>query len=115
MGIYLYLYIQDIYLYIHIYLYIQEEYISIYTYKIYIYTYIYLHIQEEYIYVYTSIHASMVAQLVKNSLAMQETWVQSLGWKIPWRRGRLPTPVFWPGEFHGLYSPWDRKESDMTE
>ena len=27
----------------------------------------------------------------------------------------LPTRVFWPGEFHGLYSPWDRKESDMTE
>ena len=26
--------------------------------------------------------------------------------KIPWRRERLPTPVFWPGEFHGLYSPW---------
>ena len=26
-----------------------------------------------------------------------------------------PTPVFWPGEFHGLYSPWGRKESDMTE
>jgi len=21
--------------------------------------------------------------------------------KIPWRRERLPTPVFWPGEFHG--------------
>ena len=27
----------------------------------------------------------------------------------------LPTPVFWPGEFHGLYSPWCHKESDMTE
>ena len=27
----------------------------------------------------------------------------------------LPTPVFWPGEFHGLCSPWDRKESDTTE
>ena len=27
----------------------------------------------------------------------------------------LPTPVFWPGEFHGLYSPWDWKESDRTE
>ena len=27
----------------------------------------------------------------------------------------LPTPVFWPGEFHGLYSPWGCKESDMTE
>ena len=27
----------------------------------------------------------------------------------------LSTPVFWLGEFHGLYSPWGRKESDMTE
>ena len=35
--------------------------------------------------------------------------------KIPWRRERLPTPVFWPGEFHRLYSPWGCKESDMTE
>ena len=29
---------------------------------------------------------------------------------IPWRRERLPTPVFWPGEFHGL-----GRESDTTE
>ena len=34
--------------------------------------------------------------------------------------GRSPgggkgTPVFWPGEFPGLYSPWGRKESDTTE
>ena len=29
--------------------------------------------------------------------------------KIPWRRERLPTPVFWPGEFHKLYSPWGRR------
>ena len=35
--------------------------------------------------------------------------------KIPWRRERLPTPVFWSGEFHGLYSTWGRKESDTTE
>ena len=35
--------------------------------------------------------------------------------KIPWRRERLPIPVFWSGEFHGLYSPWDHKESDTTE
>ena len=34
---------------------------------------------------------------------------------IPWRRERLLTPVFWPGEFHGQYSPWGHKESDMTE
>ena len=26
--------------------------------------------------------------------------------KILWRRERLPTAVFWPGEFRGLYSPW---------
>ena len=31
------------------------------------------------------------------------------------RRDRLPTPVFWPGEFDGLYSPWGCKESDTTE
>ena len=35
--------------------------------------------------------------------------------KSHWRRERLPTPVFRPGEFHGLYSPWSRKELDMTE
>ena len=28
---------------------------------------------------------------------------------------RLPTPVFWPGEFRALYSPWGHKESDTTE
>ena len=27
----------------------------------------------------------------------------------------LPIPVFWPGEFHGLYSPWGCKELDTTE
>jgi len=35
--------------------------------------------------------------------------------KIPWRREKLPTPVFRPEEFHGLYSPWGHKKSDMTE
>ena len=39
---------------------------------------------------------------------------------IPWRRERLPTPVFLPGEFRGQrslvgYSPWGGKESDATE
>ena len=55
--------------------------------------------------------ASLVAQLVNNLPAMQETWVG----QIPWRRKRLPTPVFCPGEFHGLYSPWGRKELDTAE
>ena len=40
-----------------------------------------------------------------------DPWVE----KIPWRKERLPTPVSWPGEFHGLYSPWTCKESDTTE
>src|SRR5574340_114065 len=35
--------------------------------------------------------------------------------KIPWRRERLPIPVFWPGEFHALYSPRGCKEADTTE
>ena len=85
---------------------------------------------------------------------MWETWVQFWVRKIPWRRDRLPTPVFlgspsgwadkesacivgdlglipglgrspgggkattpvfWPGEYHGLYSPWSHKESDTTK
>ena len=29
--------------------------------------------------------------------------------KISWRKKRLPTPVFWPREFHGLYSPWGHR------
>ena len=40
--------------------------------------------------------------------------------KIPWRRKWEPTPVFLPGESHAQrrlagYSPWDLKESAMTE
>ena len=31
--------------------------------------------------------ASLVAQLVKNPPAMQETWVQSLGWEDPSEKG----------------------------
>ena len=52
-----------------------------------------------------------MAQLAKNPPAMWETWVQSLGWEDALNT----TPVFWPGEFHDLYSPWCRKELDTTE
>ena len=43
-------------------------------------------------------------------------WVRN----IPWRRARLPPPVFLPEEFHGQrslagYNPWDHKESDVTK
>ena len=59
--------------------------------------------------------ASLVSQLVKNSPAMWKTWVQSLGWEDPLEKERLPIPVFWPEEFHGLYRPWGCKELDTTE
>ena len=36
-------------------------------------------------------------------------------WKVLWRREWLLTPIFWPEEFHGLYSPWGCKEWDRTE
>ena len=54
--------------------------------------------------------------MVKNPLAVQETWVG----KIPWRRAWQPTPVFLPGESHGQrslvgYSSWGSKEWDTTE
>ena len=67
--------------------------------------------------------ASSMAQQVKNLPAMQETqesWAWSIGWEIPWRRKWQPTPAFLCGESHGQrslvdYSPWDHRESDMTE
>ena len=91
--------------------------------------------------------ASLIAQLVKNPPARQETlnsWVRKIHWRrdglptptflgfpggsagresahnagelgsiprlgrSPGEGERLPTPVFWPGEFHGLYSPWGK-------
>ena len=48
--------------------------------------------------------ASLVAQPVKNLPAMQETWVQFLGRKMPWRRKWQPTLVFSPGECDGQRS-----------
>ena len=35
--------------------------------------------------------------------------------RYPGARERLPTPVFWPGKFHGLYSLWGCEELDTTE
>ena len=35
--------------------------------------------------------------------------------RSPGRRERLSTPVFWPGEIHGMYNPWGCKGSDMTK
>ena len=52
--------------------------------------------------------ASLVAQLIKNPLAMQEAWVRSLGWEDPRRREGLPTPVFLLGEV-----PWTEEPGGL--
>ena len=63
--------------------------------------------------------AALVAQLVKNLPAMQETRFDAWVRKVPWRKGQ-PTPGFLPGKFHGWrslvgYLSWSHKESDTTE
>ena len=51
---------------------------------------------------------SLVAQMVKNPPAMQETWFDPWVWKIPWRRAWQPTPVFLPRE-----SPWTEEPDGL--
>ena len=55
---------------------------------------------------------SLVAQTVKNPLAMREAWVRSLGWEDP-----LEKEMTIHSRQRSLvgYSPWGRKESDTTE
>ena len=62
--------------------------------------------------------ASLVAQMVKNPTAMWETWDWSLGWEDPWRRERLPTPVFWPGNsidcgIHRVAKSWTQLSDSL--
>ena len=57
--------------------------------------------------------ASLVAQLVKNPLAMQETWVGSLGWEDPLEKGKathssiLAWRIPWT-TVHGVTKSWTR-------
>ena len=68
---------------------------------------------------YKSIWAFLVAQTVRNPLAVWETWVQSLDWHYLLEEGMATSPIFLPGE-----SPWIEEsgglqsmgsQSDMTE
>ena len=54
--------------------------------------------------VHLSIWASPVAHWQRIHLQCRRPGFDSWVGKIAWRRERLPTPVFWPGEFHGLQS-----------
>ena len=53
--------------------------------------------------------ASLVAQLVKNLPAVQETPIQFLVWEDPLEKDRLPTPVFlgFPGGSAGKKSAYN--------
>ena len=57
--------------------------------------------------------SSLVAQLVKNLPAMQETWVQFLGWEDPLEKEMathssiVAWEIPWREEPGGLYSPWE--------
>ena len=57
---------------------------------------------------------SLVAQLVKNLPAVQETRVQSLGWEDPLEKEMATYSSILTCEFHGQkrlvgYSPWGHK------
>ena len=56
-----------------------------------------------------------MAQLVKNLPAMQETWVQSLGWEDAPKKGKATHASILAWRIHGLYSPWGLRELDTTE
>ena len=58
--------------------------------------------------------ASLVAQLVRNLPAMQEPWVQSLGWENLLEKGTA-TPPQYSGLENSWTVPWGCKELDMTE
>ena len=65
--------------------------------------------------------ASLIAQLVKNPPAVQETLVPFLGQEDPLEKkgNGNPLQLFLPGESHGQrslagYSPWGCKELNKT-
>ena len=53
--------------------------------------------------------------MVKNLLAVQETWVQSFGREDPLEKGMTTHPLRYSCLENPMDSPWGRKESDMTE
>ena len=66
----------------------------------------------------------MVAQLVKNPPAMQETWVRSLGWEDPLEKGMATHPSIlawripmdrgtWWATVHGVAKSQTRKVTEL--
>ena len=65
--------------------------------------------------------ASLVAQMVKNLPAIQNTWVRSLDWDYPLEKGMATHSSILAWRIHPMdrslagHSPWGCKESDTTE
>ena len=57
-----------------------------------------------------SSRASLIARLIKNPLAMWETWVWSLGWEVHLEKGKATQSSVLAWRI-----PWGHKESDMTK
>ena len=62
----------------------------------------------------------LMAQMIKNSPAMWEICIWSLGWDNPLEKRTATHFSILAWEFHGYrslagYSPWGHKESDITE
>ena len=58
--------------------------------------------------------ASLVAQMVKNPPAMQETWIQFLCGEDPLEKGMATHSSILAWSMAG-YSPWGRKQLNTTE
>ena len=64
--------------------------------------------------------ASLMAQMVKNLPAMQETQIKSLGWEDLLEKEMTTHSIILLRDFHGQrslvgYSPWYFKELNVTE
>ena len=59
--------------------------------------------------------ASLVAQLVKNLPAMQETWVRSLGWEDPLEKGKATHSSILAWRIPRAVQSMGHRESDKTE
>ena len=69
---------------------------------------VHMHKEELFCTSFLEVQASLVAQMVKNPPAMQETWVQPLGWEDTLEKGKAAHSSV-------LACPWGCKESDTTE
>ena len=58
---------------------------------------------------------SLVAQLVKNTSVMWETWVQSLGWEDPLEKGKAAHSSILAWRIPWIISPWCHEDSVTTE